>query len=271
MSGIDMPIEHLERVEIDAWADLYEAAGTLEDNPCGITVHREDPYIATAVAGFDVLALNRVIGWGEAPQRSVFNLRKIINVYRQVGVQRIFLQLHPSLIDADAGAALRETGFVPYNNWIKLYRKAEPLTGIKSDFKVVKIGPEQAGEFGRIVTECFEWDRRLIPWISSVVGRDNWHLYLALDGDRPVATGGFYLSGEYAWVDMAATLPEARGRGAQAILMQRRIEDMIKLGCQHLVVETAEDRPEHSAPSYRNMIRFGFEVAYVRPNYLFQF
>ncbi|MCP4685890.1 MAG: hypothetical protein GY867_10655 [bacterium] len=53
--------------------------------------------------------------------------------------------------------------------------------------------------------------------------------------------------------------------------MQRRIDDAIAQGCKHLVVETAEETHERSAPSYSNMLRFGFEVAYFRPNYLFKF
>lgn len=271
MSNLEIPTEQLEQIEINAWADLYEAAGTLKDNPCGISIHREEPYVAMSVAGFDILALNRIIGWGEGPQRSVHNLRKIINIFRQAGALRIFLQLHPSLVDADAGETLRETGFTYYNNWVKLYRKAEPLTGVKSDLRIEEIGPERADDFARVLLEGFEWDRRLRPWMGSVAGRPNWHLYLAFDGERPVATGAFYRSGEYAWVDMAATLADCRGRGAQAVLMQRRIADAIKLGCKYLVVETAEETPERAAPSYRNMLRFGFEVAYVRPNYLYSF
>jgi hypothetical protein len=33
-------------------------------------------------------------------------------------------------------------------------------------------------------------------------------------------------------------------------------------------VETAEDTVQRDAPSFRNMQRLGFEVAYARPNYL---
>ena len=39
-------------------------------------------------------------------------------------------------------------------------------------------------------------------------------------------------------------------------------------GCLDLIVETAEDTPEKAAPSFHNVRRFGFEVEYLRPNYL---
>ncbi len=273
MVRLDIPITALEQIEINAWADLYDAAGTLKDNPCGISVQQEDSHVVSVVADCDVLALNRVIGWGGGGQAtdSVGSLNSIIDVYRRAGVPRFFVQLLPSLVETEAGVALKEAGFTHYNNWVKLYRKAEPITGVRSDLRVEKIGAARAEDFGRIVQNCFEWDERLHPWIGSTVNRPGWHLYLALDGDRPAATGAFFRSGEYAWVDMAATLSEFRGRGAQALLMQQRVADAIGLGCKHLVVETAEETPEHLAPSYRNMLRYGFQVAYVRPNFLYTF
>ena len=36
------------------------------------------------------------------------------------------------------------------------------------------------------------------------------------------------------------------------------------------VVETAEERPGYPAPSLRNALRLGFEVAYTRPNYIYE-
>jgi hypothetical protein len=39
-------------------------------------------------------------------------------------------------------------------------------------------------------------------------------------------------------------------------------------GCRWVSVETAEQTPEREAPSFRNLTRLGFTVAYRRPNYL---
>jgi GNAT superfamily N-acetyltransferase len=91
---------------------------------------------------------------------------------------------------------------------------------------------------------------------------------MAFDSDLPVATGAMYVDGAYAWIDFAATLAEYRGRGAQTSLLAQRVRDAAKLGCQWLVVETAQELPDKPAPSYRNMVRHGFVEAYVRPNYL---
>jgi GNAT superfamily N-acetyltransferase len=94
---------------------------------------------------------------------------------------------------------------------------------------------------------------------------------MAFEGDRPVATAGFFLDGEYAWIDFASTHADYRGRGAQGALVEQRIRDAKDMGCKWLVVETAQQTPEKEAPSYRNMIRYGFKLAYTRPNYIFEF
>jgi hypothetical protein len=51
-------------------------------------------------------------------------------------------------------------------------------------------------------------------------------------------------------------------------LITRRLADAAAAGCTHAVVETAEDKPEKPAPSFRNQLRHGFELCYFRPNYL---
>jgi hypothetical protein len=106
----------------------------------------------------------------------------------------------------------------------------------------------------------------LQPWIASMVGRAGWQHYLAWDGSRPVAAAALYVRDGAGWLGMASTLPAARRRGAQGALMAQRIEDGRALGCRWLVTETGEDTPARPNPSYRNMIRAGFALAYHREN-----
>lgn len=106
--------------------------------------------------------------------------------------------------------------------------------------------------------------------LAATVGRSKWRFYCAFSNRRPVATGGLYIDSETAYISMAATLPEYRGQGAQRALAIRRINTAIDNGCKLITVETADDTPERSAPSFRNMIRLGFIVAYRRPNYIWE-
>jgi hypothetical protein len=54
----------------------------------------------------------------------------------------------------------------------------------------------------------------------------------------------------------------------QGAMFARRIADGLALGCQWFVTETGEDRPEDPNPSYHNMLRSGFKLAYLRRNYV---
>ena len=60
------------------------------------------------------------------------------------------------------------------------------------------------------------------------------------------------------------------GRGAQSALIARRIRDAAAAGCDCLMVETAQEREDYPVPSYHNLLKFGFQVAYMRPNYILE-
>jgi GNAT superfamily N-acetyltransferase len=90
------------------------------------------------------------------------------------------------------------------------------------------------------------------------------------DGETSVAGGALFVKGDVGWLGIASTLPAHRRHGAQGALMARRIRDAVELGCRWVVTETGEDTPEHPNPSYHNMLRTGFVLAYQRPNYIAQ-
>jgi len=47
------------------------------------------------------------------------------------------------------------------------------------------------------------------------------------------------------------------------------MNDALTAGCKYVVEETAEDKPDKPSASNRNMYRFGFKLAYTRPNYIY--
>lgn len=90
---------------------------------------------------------------------------------------------------------------------------------------------------------------------------------MAFDGDRAVAVGLLFLDGGAGYLAAGATLPDARGRGAQGALMARRVRDALALGCRVIATETGEEIPGEPNPSHNNMVRCGFRVLYKRPNW----
>ena len=86
--------------------------------------------------------------------------------------------------------------------------------------------------------------------------------------DLPSGAGALYLHDGAGYLGLAATRPEHRRKGSQSALLERRIQDALEAGCAKLFTQTGERIPLKPSKSYRNILRFGFAEAYLRPNYL---
>ena len=135
--------------------------------------------------------------------------------------------------------------------------------------EIVELEPGEGEDFGAIVAAGFELPAWAGPLYADLPGRAGWRCYAALLDGRPAACAAM-LADEVDGVaefGLAATLEQARGRGCQLALLRRRIVDAAAAGCQTLFVETGERIPDRPAGSYRNILRAGFEEAYLRPNW----
>lgn len=81
--------------------------------------------------------------------------------------------------------------------------------------------------------------------------------YLAIVDGEPIACGALYVRGDVGYLCVSATLPEARGRGAQAALIARRWRDAAAAGCRYVVSTTP-----FGGTSQANMERAGMRSAH---------
>lgn len=259
-----------ERADRDAWLDFCRAAPSEVAAACGVAVAE----IGTAVAGqaalVDVLAFNRVVGLGIDTPAEPAHVDAAIQFYTAAAVPRWFVQVGAAAQPADLAARLAARGLRHYNNWVKLYRatrapmRPTPVPGPR----VQQIGPADAQTAAEIMCRAFGFPEIVVPWAAAVVGRPGWRHYLAYQEHRAVGTAALFVTGDVGWLGFAGTAAEARGRGAQSELIVRRMVDAAALGCEWLVVETAEEREDRPVPSLHNLVRLGFELAYLRPNYI---
>ena len=91
--------------------------------------------------------------------------------------------------------------------------------------------------------------------------------FLAWEAAVAVAGGSLLLYGRTAWLGLASTRPDKRRRGAQGAIMSARVRAAIDAGAELIFTETAQELPRKPNPSYHNMLRAGFSLAYVRDNY----
>ena len=260
----------LEQCEIAAWRDFY-GAGRERTGPTSGAHDEVGPgSVAAMVPSADVLGLNRVIGLGLGGPASDREIDDAVSRYATAGIPRFFVQVCPTAEPHDLPRRLVARGFRHHNNWVKLYRDTSPVVPIETNLELREIDERDAEAFGRIIAESFEWSGELAEWSAALVGRDRWRCFMASDGPVPVGTAAFFDAGEgLAWLDFSTTHPDYRKRGVQAALMIHTMNAAREAGCHTLVIETAENMPGKVAPSYRNALKFGFEVAYVRPNYVY--
>jgi len=257
-----------ERVERADWRDAYCSVGPELADAFGMRFERiggADLLILTSV---DMLMFNRVSGLGVETPATEAQLDEAIGRFRAAGVPRFFIDVSPAarpilLTDWIAGR-----GYAIHNNWVKLTREIEPVPAAFTTARIAEIGREHAHDYGRIVQIVFGLPDTMAEWASGHVGRPGRRHFMAYERDKPVGTAGLYVEGEWGEFGYAAVLPEARGRGIQAALIARRIRAARESGCRWLSMETAEETLEKPSYSLRNAKRMGFEVAYLRPNYL---
>jgi len=259
----------LERAEIEASVDLCRSAAPEIVEQTGIAVRELDDGIVLAATRLDVLALNRAVGVGLGGRPSDAALKQMVEAFESVGSPRFFVQVPPTAGTSDLGPRLEELGIRHFNNWMRLRRDLEDLPEARPSSVVVRqIGPEAADTFSGIVAAAFGYPPTIAPLTGCVIGRAGWRHYMAFEDEEPIGTAAMLIEGEAAWFGFAATAAEHRGRGAQTALVVRRLQDAAREGCKWVSVETAEQTPEREAPSFRNLSRLGFSVAYTRPNYL---
>ncbi len=258
----------VERGEAQAWANYYGCAPPDFAQSFGVAAQRVGPAWVTMVPGLDSWFFNRInlLGVEEPANEAV--LDEAIGILESAGCTNYMVQLSPRAQPPELPGWLESRGIPFRRNWAKTYRGNEPARAVRSDLRVERIGEEWAGAFGEITLTCFEMPRVLLPFMSCHIGKPGWLHYLGFDGNQPISTGAMFVSGEVAWLGFGSTLESHRGRGGQGALFARRISDGLKAGCKWFVTETGEDTPESPNPSYHNMLRAGFKLAYMRPNFI---
>ncbi len=83
--------------------------------------------------------------------------------------------------------------------------------------------------------------------------------YLVEHEGVPIATGSLGVHDGVALLAGASTIPSARGRGAQSVLLARRLVDARARGCELAMIVASV-----GTQSQRNAERSGFGVAYTR-------
>jgi hypothetical protein len=250
----DDEVRLLEGVEAAAFAELFPDDAFTLGGAVGITSLAQP-----------LLMLNRVIGLGV--YEPVVDAQ-LDDIGERFGGRAHMISLAPGAEPSDLADRLRARDYRPGNAWVKFRRSAISPSSVSTDLRVEQVGPERAEEFARVVLEGYGMSASGTESLRQVVGRPGWACYVAYAGDEPASAGLVYVTSSAAWLGGAATIPRFRQRGGQSAIMVARIRHAASLGCRRIVTETGELAATQSDVSHRNILRFGFEAAYVRPNFV---
>jgi GNAT superfamily N-acetyltransferase len=232
-----------ERAELEAFRDFF-AAGRMPTREAGGAIALRPPGPATR-------ELTRILG--------LYDAAALDSLDPFFDGAAYWVSLDP---EAGIDDELEARGFEPDYPWQKFERGVEPFEA-RTD---LRIGAADE-RFGSVFVAAYGLDPAGASWVASVHRREGWHAFAAYDGEEPVATGALFVTGDVGWFGLGATLPRARGRGAQSAILAARIDRASELGLTQLVTETGTPRDGRRGSSYRNILRAGFEPSYVRPNY----
>ena len=253
--------------EAEAHANYFLCAPPEFVRPFRLDASHIGSVVVTMIPEYDEPLLNRILGLGVGEPATETILDEAIALLQNAGCKNYMAQVSPLAQPAQLPEWLAARGFKPGRNWAKMYRGNELAPAISTDLRVEKIGKDQADAFADVTLPVWGMPPAGRPLVKGYVGQPGWQHYLAFAGEKPVSAAAMFVNGETAWLGFAGTLKKYRKRGGQGAMFTRRIQDGLALGVKWFVTETGEDTPEDPNPSYHNMLRSGFKLAYLRRNY----
>jgi hypothetical protein len=257
----------LEVAEGRAYADLYRAIASNGD-PLGASWTVDGDLTTFLLHAVDDGFFNRSIGLGIGDAATEDAVDRVIGRFVSAGRTAWVAQVSPLARPTAVEHWLEARGLGRGRRWAKLWRDTDDPPPERTDLRIEPIGPEHAADWASVVLAAFELPEALGPYATATLGRPDWYHYVAYDGDLAVGAGATYVRDGVAWLGFGSTLQSHRGRGSQSSIFARRVRDARGLGARLCITETGEETPDDPNPSYRNMLRAGFRLAYQRQNWL---
>lgn len=268
-NGVRYDPAALDRVERRFWREIWESVPAEVASEHGLELRTFGRVQASVVTGLaEVPMLNLFLGAAEDAERGGEGLGAATDWATKRGVFP-FVPVTPGSPGAVAATTwLEENGFERAHSWMKFVRDPHPPRFPAPDgVEVVELASPEEEPFGTIAAIGFGLPAWGTSFFAHLPGRAGWRCYVAKVDGEAQGCAAMLVDDGIAQFGVAATLEEARGRGCQTALLHRRITDAAAAGCRTLFVETGERAPDRPSGSYRNVLRAGFEEAYLRPNW----
>jgi hypothetical protein len=267
-NGVRYDPTALDAVERRFWRGIWDAIPDEVAGERGIKACDFGPVQATVASALpEARMLNLVLGASEPDAAGSGQLGSALDWVESHRVSACVPVVESASGAKGAEHLLRSRGYERGYSWMKFVRDAHPPRfAAPAGVDVAPVqGPDEP--FGMIAATGFGLPAWASAFFANLHGQPGWHCYVARVDDEPAACAAMFTHDGIAEFGIAATLEPARGRGCQLALLHSRITDAAAAGCHTLFVETGERTPDRPSASYRNILRAGFEEAYLRPNW----
>lgn len=250
-------MERVDSVERQSFIDLYDAArelgtGWATDGDVLVVWSKHDDD-----AGFScVIDLPRA-------QDPAETLARLEAAARAGGAQVLGIDTHPDLDRRISYQWFLDRGFEVDCEECIWWRALEPFEPdpLPAGLELRRADGNLAETFTEVLNVGFGYSDDFVRGhvFASTIDRPGWFHYVAFVDGAPAAAAAMFVRDNVADCFVASTLPNARGRGAQTALIQRRLADGTAVGCE---LATAQSVVTNASP--RNFARQGFQPVYRR-------
>jgi GNAT superfamily N-acetyltransferase len=262
----------MEKAECETVAD-YVAAGR---PALGTREFRIGGGAALVMPGELSTVWSRVVALGFDEPVTIDLIERVLEFYREQRIAGALLQLAPQAEPArwpEICASLNLLGGRP--PWVKLAGSAQAvadrgraITRLAPGLRAGPVPHERAREWAAVMQQAMgRADMRPAEMAAATVGRPGWQSFAVFHGNQIVATGSLRVAGNVGHLFGGATLPAARGQGAQSALIAARAEAAREAGCDWLISEAVAEAPGEHNSSLHNLLRAGMSGRYQRPNW----
>ena len=220
------------------------------------------PVLATTCAGLaDSALMNTVQGAAEPGAIADGHLAEAVEWMRSREVDYV-VQVASDRPESEAAEAwLAERGYEQGPTMRRYIRPAaSPTAGSESLVEVHELTAADTEGMSLIFADAMGIsDLATVP-LLGLPDLEGWRCYAAYLDEREVACGAMYLHDGIAVLGLDATAADARQRGCQTALIERRLVDAAQAGATTVLAESCEV-PEDRAAAGRNLQRAAFVEA----------
>lgn len=252
--------QKLERTEARANADFVETRSRLQPDYGAEWIE-----VGGAYAMFDGVEspLTQTFGLGMFADATAEHLDMIEKFFRDRGAPT-FHEVSP-MAEMSILGLLGERGYRPIELTSVMYRELSgDLPGWSGEVSTRQINESDADLWAQVASRGWATIHESLADFMLAFGKiaartSGGYPFIAELNGEPIAAAGFGIYDDVCILAGAATVPEARNRGAQNALLAARLKFAVQQGCQLAMICALP-----GSQSQKNAEKNGFQIAYTR-------